>query len=60
MVALDPFPQDPSLGLRQVGALAFKGFWFFAAAIVPSLVPGAGAIQEWPFDERTLTTLCSS
>ncbi len=34
---LEPFPQDPSLGLRPVGSLAANGFWVFCAGTVPFL-----------------------
>jgi hypothetical protein len=35
---LDPFPQDRSLGLKGVGALAFSGFVILFAAAIPILV----------------------
>jgi hypothetical protein len=35
---LEPFPEDRSLGLRPVGALAFSAFWVFVAGIVPLLL----------------------
>lgn len=35
---LDRFPDDPSLGLRPVGALAAMALWIFAAVTVPYLL----------------------
>lgn len=35
---LGPFPEDCSLGLAPVGALAFKGFLIFCAATVPFML----------------------
>lgn len=37
-LALDPFPEDRSLGLRPVGGLAFTAFWILVAALVPLVV----------------------
>jgi hypothetical protein len=37
-LALEPFPQDRSLGLGVVGSLAFSGFAFLVAAAVPTLL----------------------
>lgn len=37
---LDPFPQDRTLGLGSVGALAFTGFWVVVAAAVPVIALG--------------------
>lgn len=37
-LALDLFPQDRTLGLRPVGAVAFTGFWLVSAAAVPPLL----------------------
>jgi hypothetical protein len=37
-LALEPFPQDRSLGLGAVGSLAFSGFAFLVAAAVPTLL----------------------
>ena len=37
-LALEPFPQDRSLGLGVVGSLAFSGFALLAAAAVPTLI----------------------
>ena len=36
-LALDPFPEDRSLGLRPVGAVAFTAFRVFAAGFLPVL-----------------------
>jgi hypothetical protein len=43
---LEPFPEDRSLGLRPVGALAFSAFWVFVAGIVPLLL----VTIEYPVD----------
>jgi hypothetical protein len=37
-LALDLFPQDRSLGLGPVGAVAFTGFWLTFAAASPLLL----------------------
>lgn len=37
-LALEPFPQDRSLGLGVVGSLGFSGFALLVAAAVPTLV----------------------
>ena len=37
-LALEPFPQDRSLGLGAVGSLAFRGFVLLVAAAVPTLL----------------------
>jgi hypothetical protein len=37
-LALEPFPQDRSLGLGVVGSLAFSGFAFLVAAAVPTML----------------------
>ena len=37
-LALQPFPQDPGLGLGVVGSLAFGGFVLLIAAAVPTLL----------------------
>jgi hypothetical protein len=37
-LALEPFPQDGSLGLGSVGSLAFSGLALLAAAAVPTLL----------------------
>jgi hypothetical protein len=37
-LALEPFPQDRSLGLGVVGSLAFSGFAVLVAAAVPTLL----------------------
>jgi hypothetical protein len=37
-LALDPFPQDRSLGLGPVGSLALTGFWLVLAAAIPLIV----------------------
>lgn len=37
-LALEPFPQDRSLGLGAVGSLAFRGFGLLVAAAVPTLL----------------------
>jgi hypothetical protein len=37
-LAIEPFPQDRSLGLGAVGSLAFRGFILLVAAAVPILV----------------------
>lgn len=37
-LALEPFPEDRSLGLRPVGALAFSAFWIFALGTVALLL----------------------
>jgi hypothetical protein len=37
-LALEPFPQDPSLGLGVVGSLAFSGFALLVATAVPTLL----------------------
>lgn len=36
-LALEPFPQDRSLGLGAVGSLAFSGFVLLAGAAIPAL-----------------------
>ena len=41
-LALQPFPQDRSLGLGAVGSLAFSGFALLVAAAVPTLVATTG------------------
>jgi hypothetical protein len=41
-LALQPFPQDRSLGLGPVGSLAFSGFAFLVAAAVPTLLATTG------------------
>jgi hypothetical protein len=40
-LSLDPFPEDRSLGLGPVGALALTGFWLVLAAAVPLAVVGS-------------------
>jgi hypothetical protein len=40
-LALDPFPQDRSLGLGPVGSLALTGFWLVLAAAIPLIVVAA-------------------
>ena len=40
-LALDPFPQDRSLGLAPIGAAAISGFWLVVVAAAPILVLGA-------------------
>jgi hypothetical protein len=37
-LALDPFPQDRSLGLAAVGSLAFNGFGLLFAAAIPIIL----------------------
>jgi hypothetical protein len=37
-LALEPFPQDRSLGLGAIGSLAFRGFVLLVAAAVPTLI----------------------
>ena len=39
-LSLDRFPEDPSLGLSQVGKVAVGAFWVYVAAWVISLLPG--------------------
>ena len=39
-LSLDRFPEDPSLGLSEVGRLAFGWFWVYAAAFALFLLPG--------------------
>ena len=41
-LALQPFPQDRSLGLGAVGSLAFSGFVLLVAAAVPTLLATTG------------------
>jgi hypothetical protein len=41
-LALEPFPQDRSLGLGEVGSLAFNGFGLLVAAAVPTLFAATG------------------
>ena len=41
-LALQPFPQDRSLGLGAVGSLAFSGFALLVAAAVPTLLATTG------------------
>ena len=38
-LSLDRFPEDPSLGLSQVGRVAVGAFWVYIAAWVVSLLP---------------------
>jgi hypothetical protein len=40
-LALDPFPQDRTLGLGPVGSLALTGFWLVLAAAIPLIVVAA-------------------
>jgi len=35
---LDRFPEDPSLGVRPIGALAATALWIFAAMTVPNML----------------------
>jgi hypothetical protein len=44
-LALDPFPQDRSLGLRGVGSLAFAGFVILFAAAIPILVTSSSNLN---------------
>jgi hypothetical protein len=37
-LALEPFPQDRSLGLGAIGSLAFSGFLLLAGAVIPALL----------------------
>lgn len=46
-LALDPFPEDLSLGLRPVGALAALGFWAFCAETVPFLILSLRALEDF-------------
>jgi hypothetical protein len=39
-LALDPFPQDRSLGLRAIGSLALDGFWLLLLAAIPLMIAG--------------------
>jgi hypothetical protein len=39
-LSLDRFPQDPSLGLSQVGHVAVGAFWVYIAAWAISMLPG--------------------
>jgi hypothetical protein len=41
-LALEPFPQDRSLGLGAIGSLAFRGFVLLVAAAVPTLIATTG------------------
>jgi hypothetical protein len=39
-LSLDRFPEDPSLGLSQVGRVAVGAFWVYIAAWAISMLPG--------------------
>ena len=39
-LSLDRFPQDPSLGLSQVGRVAVGAFWVYIVAWAISMLPG--------------------
>jgi hypothetical protein len=46
-LALEPFPQDRSLGLGAVGSLAFGGFVLLVAAAVPTLMATTGNLTTF-------------
>jgi hypothetical protein len=49
-LALDPFPEDRSLGLRPVGAVAFTAFRVFAAGFLPVLFLTATRASDLALD----------
>jgi hypothetical protein len=46
-LALEPFPEDRSLGLRPIGNLAFNGFVIFAAIFVPYMLAVSNSATEY-------------